>query len=512
MAVERSGRGPRVHCAMTIFALLVVAGCSRDEAHSEGPMSPSRTGTREAKPAEPVEARPDAILELGDPELLHFIGDLDEMRARRVVRALVAPSRTDFFLDHGQIRGIQAELLREFAEFLNADGRRESERIRVKFVPVAFGELIPALQAGKGDLAAAFLTETPRRNTLVQFVPGMREQVSEVIVTHRSVEAPSNAEALSGQHVYVLHESSYADHLRELNERLHSKGLAPVEIEQADPRIESEDILELVNSGVVSTTIVDDYKARLWARVLPNIRVHEQVAIATGRTVGWAVRHGSTQLASELARFTSGTRSGTLLGNILFERYFKNVRWVDDPTARAERDKLERYIALFEKYAEKYGFEPLALAAQGYQESRLDHSLRSQRGAIGLMQLLPSTARDPNVGIPDIHSVDANIHAGAKYMAFLRDRYFSAPEIDPWNRTALSLAAYNAGPRKIREARAEATRMGLDPNVWFDNVEIATGRRVGREPVRYVANIYKYYVAYRLVLGRTAERQRIVAQ
>ena len=498
-------------CAVGIFVLLVAAGCSGAEERAEDTTSASSAAAREAQPAQPTEARPDAILKLGDRELAPFVGDLDAMRARRVVRALVAPSRTDFFLDHGQMKGIQAELLSELEGFLNSDLRRESERIRVKIVPVAFAELIPALEAGRGDLAAAFLTETPARRSRVRFVPGLREQVSEVVVTHHRVEAPAHLEGLSGQRVYVLRESSYVDHLLELNERLHAQGLAPVEIEQADPRMESEDILELVNSGVISTTVVDDYKARLWAQVLPGIRLHEHLAIATGRTVGWVVRRDATQLASELTRFTAQTRSGTLLGNILFERYFEQVRWVGDPTTRSERDKLELYIGLFEKYADQFGFEPLALAAQAYQESRLDHSQRSRRGAVGLMQLLPSTARDPNVDVPDIHEVDANVHAGAKYMAFLRDRYFSAPEIDAWNRAALSLAAYNAGPRRIREARSEAARMGLDQNVWFDNVEVATGRLVGREPVRYVANVYKYYVAYRLALGRAAERRGIVA-
>jgi membrane-bound lytic murein transglycosylase MltF len=254
--------------------------------------------------------------------------------------------------------------------------------------------------------------------------------------------------------------------------------------------------------------VVDDYKAELWARVLPDISVHEDLAVATGRAVGWAVRHDARQLATALGRFTERTRAGTLLGNILFERYLRDERWVDDPTRRSERDKLRRYLSLFEKYGREYGFEPLALAAQAYQESRLDHSLRSPRGAVGLMQLLPSTAQDPNVGIPDIDDVENNVHAGARYLAFLRDRYFSDPGIDAWNRAALALAAYNAGPQRIRKARAQTARMGLDPDVWFDNVEVATGRQVGREPVRYVANIYKYYVAYRLLLDRRAQRSR----
>jgi membrane-bound lytic murein transglycosylase MltF len=506
---ERNGALGRRSLLAIVCALWLLTGCGDAEApggERGSPLEPAEA------PALVPDARRDAVLELGDPELLPFTGDLAEMRERGVVRVLVSPSRTDFFLDHGHIKGLQAELLRELGRFLNADSTRGPRRVRIKYVPVPFSELIPALEAGTGDLVAAFLTETPERRERVRFVPALRERVAEVVVAHRGVDVPSEADGLAGRRVYVLEGSSYAYHLRELNARLRRQGRPPVEIERADPQFGGEDILELVNSGVVDLTVVDDYKAELWARVLPDVEVHDELAIATGRAVGWAVRRDSTELAGALARFTRRARAGTLLGNVLFERYFENVRWIEDPTARSERDKLEQYIALFEKYGARYDLEPLALAAQAYQESRLDHSLRSRRGAIGLMQLLPSTARDPNVGIPDIDDVEKNVHAGAKYLAFVRDRYFSSPEIGPWDRAAFSLAAYNAGPRRIREARNTAGRMGLDRNVWFDNVEVATGRQVGQEPVRYVSNIYMYYVAYRLLHDRAGQRARVATQ
>ena len=513
MRVDRAAGSPRLKRVvidwrrrLAVSALwlgLALGGCDASGPPSSEGQDPQAQPSVEAVP-EPVHT---ALLELGDPELEPFKGDLDVMEARGVVRALVAPSRTDFFLDHGRIQGLQAELLREFESFLNRGRAREADRIRVKLVPVSFVELIPALEAGKGDLVAAFLTETPQRQDQVQIAAGMRNQVAEVLVTHDSVASPGTLDGLGGREVYLLAGSSYAEHLRQWNARAVAEGRAPIELVRADPRLESEDILELVHSGVVERTFVDDYKARLWARVLPGIAIHEDVAIARDRTVGWAVRRDSILLAEALERFTDGARGGTLLGNVLFERYFVDDRFVNDPTESSERDKLDKYLELFERYGTRYGFEPLALAAQAYQESHLDHSLRSPRGAVGLMQLLPTTATDTNVGIPNISEVDANVHAGARYMAFLRDRYFSAPEIDAWNRTALALAAYNAGPRRIREARTRTTELGLDPNVWFDNVEVATGRLVGREPVRYVANIYKYFVAYRLALGREADRR-----
>jgi membrane-bound lytic murein transglycosylase MltF len=146
------------------------------------------------------------------------------------------------------------------------------------------------------------------------------------------------------------------------------------------------------------------------------------------------------------------------------------------------------------------------LAAQGYQESQLDQSRRSHRGAVGVMQLMPATAAAPPVGIPDVaRSADRNILAGARYMAHLRDRYLADPALSEVDRVLMTFAAYNAGPGNLRRFRAEAQRMGLDPNVWFNNVEQAAARILGYETVQYVGNIYKYYIAYTLAERRAAE-------
>ena len=166
-------------------------------------------------------------------------------------------------------------------------------------------------------------------------------------------------------------------------------------------------------------------------------------------------------------------------------------------------DELSKY---FKKYATQYKFEWLLLVAQGYQESGLDQTTRSPVGAIGVMQVMPTTAKDRNVNIPDIHLVEPNIHAGAKYMRFLVDQYFDEPGIDKVNRHLFAFAAYNGGPNRIARLRREAAAQGLDPDKWFNNVELLAAQQIGRETVQYVSNIYKYYVAYKLVLDRAEER------
>jgi len=346
------------------------------------------------------------------------------------------------------------------------------------------------------------LTITPERSRRVAFATGQAMNVSELVVVHKDVTDIETIDDLAGREVYVLRNSSYVEHLRALNERLVSAGKAPVRITQADSKLLSEDILEMVNAGVVPISVIDDYKGKLWAKVLPDIRVLEDVAVKRDTTVGWAVRKDNPLLRDSLKKYAKSVKRGTLLGNILFKRYYENPRWIRNPLADSERSKFRKVVDLFSRYADTYGFDVLATTAQAYQESKLDHDTRSHRGAVGIMQLLPSTAADPNVGIADISGLEDNIHAGVKYLAFLRDRYFSDPAISDEDRLAFSWAAYNAGPANVSKMRRKAKAMGLDPNVWFGNVELAASRIVGTETVRYVRNIFKYYVAYSLARER----------
>ena len=139
------------------------------------------------------------------------------------------------------------------------------------------------------------------------------------------------------------------------------------------------------------------------------------------------------------------------------------------------------------------------MMAQGYQESGLDQNVRSPAGAVGIMQLLPSTAADPNVGIPDISTAEDNVHAGVRYMEFLRRRYFTDEALEELDSMMFTIAAYNAGPARIQRLRGVAAERGLDPDVWFRNVELIVAERVGRETISYVDNIYKYYAAYSMI-------------
>jgi membrane-bound lytic murein transglycosylase MltF len=148
--------------------------------------------------------------------------------------------------------------------------------------------------------------------------------------------------------------------------------------------------------------------------------------------------------------------------------------------------------------------------AQGYQESQLNQRARSHVGAIGIMQLMPATGKEMNVG--DIRQLDPNIHAGVKYIRLMEGRYYAKEPMDRVNKVLFAFASYNAGPGRVAELRRAAAARGLDPNVWFDNVEFIAAERIGPETVQYVSNIYKYYIAYELITEDEEERRKTMGE
>jgi len=433
-------------------------------------------------------------------------GDLDTMETERIIRVLTVYGLGRYYLDGPKEKGLVFEMFNSFEQFINESMGKGHLKVHVIFIPVARDELIPALIEGRGDIVAAGLTITAERDTLIDFTDPMSKKVSEILVTGPSAPSIAHISDLAGQEIYARASSSYWSSLEELNRKFSQEGRPAVILKNINEVLEDEDILEMVNIGLVNWAVVDDYKARSWEQVYKNIVVRDDIVFRDGGQLAWAVREESPKLKAALNEFIKTHRQGSLKGNILINRYIRDFDWAKNALAVADYQRFQKVINIFESYGQQYGMDFLMVAAQGYQESRLDQSARSSAGAIGIMQLLPSTASDPNVGIPDISTAEANIHAGVKYLDFIRQRYFSDPEIDKFNKTLFALAAYNAGPARIRKLRARAEKAGYDPNVWFDNVEIFAARDIGRETVQYVANILKYYVAYSLVTQQQIRR------
>jgi len=442
------------------------------------------------------------------PENATWFGDFDGMREQRQIRMLVPFSKTFYFIDRGGEQfGMTYEIGRTFEDWINKKYKTKSLRINVVFIPVSRDRLLTGLVDGLGDIAAGNLTITPERETLVEFANPFATGVKEVVVTGPEAPALTTVDDLAGQEVFVRPSSSYFEHLQAMSAGFEASGRAALVLSPLDEDLEDEDILEMVNAGLLPWAVVDEHKAVLWAEVFTDLAVRSDLAVNEGGQIAWAIRKNSPLLRQEIDEFTAKHKIGTTFGNTLKKKYFGSTKYAKRATAQAEIEKFDHLVELFRTYGQRYGFDYLMLAAQGYQESRLDQSARSPRGAIGIMQLLPSTAADPSVAIAGIdESAENNVHAGVKYMRLLVDKYLDDPALDDKNRTLMAFAAYNAGPGNLRKFRRLAEKSGLDPNVWFHNVEHAAAKVVGRETVQYVSNIYKYYIAYNLALKRVAER------
>jgi membrane-bound lytic murein transglycosylase MltF len=458
----------------------------------------------DAPPAE--EPPPNDGIAVLDRAVAPMTDDLDAMRRLGRVRVLVSFSRTNFFVSEGRPRGFDCDLMSEYQRALLTQLKLRRAEMTIVFVAVPFEQLIPALLEGRGDIAAGGLTVTPARQQLIAFSEPYLPDVDEIVVTSKQFRELKSLDDLGGRAVRVVRGSSYVDHLRVLSDDLQRRGRPAINIVEADPSFEAEDLLEMVHAGVTDLTIVDRPIADAWAQVLPALAPRPNLKVNSGGSLALAVRPNNPQLLASVNAFVRGHRRGTTIGNILFRRYFGNTRWLTNPMSderQRQRDALE---ALFEKYAKQYQFDWLLLAAQAYQESAFDPSARSDAGAVGLMQLLPSTAREMGVVSDKLADPEQNIRAGTMYLAKLRDTYFNDASLQPANRSDFILAAYNAGPGNVAKWRDLAAKRGLDANVWRGSVERISLEMIGEQTYRYVRNIDKYYLIYTEWAASKADR------
>lgn len=461
----------------------------------------SRDATERLLP-EKEEILPESLQELDAV----WTGDFEEMVKRRVIRALVVYSQRFYFIDAGIQRGIAYEQLKQFEEAVNKKLNQGPLKVEVLIIPVSRENLIPALVGGYGDIALGNLTITPERQKLVDFSEPLLTDVREILVLGSRVSSVKTVKELAGQEIYVRKSSSYYEHLVQLNKFLAAEHQPLIEIKPVSEKLEDEDLLEMVNGGIIPRIVVDNHKAEFWAQIFDNIVLRPDIALHTGGEIAWAFRKNSPELQEVVNDFLQSQKQGTMMGNILLQRYLRDKRWLKNPTSGGEIGKLANLAQHFQKYGRQYNFDWLMLAAQAYQESQFQPNLRSAAGAIGIMQVLPSTASGPNVNIANLYAPESNIHAGTKYMRYIADNYFADAEIDKFNRTLFCFAAYNTGPNRIAQLRVRTAQAGLDPNKWFNNVERIVSQEVGRETVQYVSNIFKYYVAFQGVSKLAQEK------
>jgi membrane-bound lytic murein transglycosylase MltF len=499
---------------LTLLCLLFFASaCSNNEQESAEDPAPASEPRQAAGPgdSEQTAAADDKATLSSMSEFLPmefsvlwepWSGDFEGMVERRVIRAVVPYGGYQFYYDEGVPSGAVYELLQRFESFVNKELERRHIRVYVVVIPVGRNELFSAIEEGHADLVAGDLTITDERAAEFSFSRPLLRDINEVIVAGPAAPDLPGIDSLAGQEIFVRESSSYFEHLQGLVADFTARGLTPPVIKRVDELLEAEDILELVDTGVIGITVLDDYKADFWAELFPKITVRHDLVINEGGSLGWAMRKDSPELAAILDRFLRKYGRGTLIGNVIFNRYLANAERIRCVNAGQKLDELQEIAKVFRQYGEEFNFDWLMLAAQGFQESGLQQDRRSPAGAVGIMQIKPSTASDPRIGVSDVTTIDNNVLAGAKYLRFIADRYFDGDGINSLNQWLLSLAAYNAGPARVARLRREAADNGYDPNLWFDNVEIIAARRIGRETVTYVANIFKYFVGYQIAAER----------
>lgn len=442
-----------------------------------------------------------------------WTGDFDKMLENRRIRIFVPQSRTLYFNDGGRERGIIGDTVRDFEQYLNRKYSRKTGRcpLTVFIIPHTRDILLTDVAGGLGDIAAGDITVTKERLKIVDFVaPADLRGVSEILVTQAASPAIRVIDDLAGKTVHVRKASSYYESLSALNSRFVNEGKETVNIILVPDALEDEDLLEMLNAGIFDFLVVDDWMAKIWAQVLPEITVREDIVFRSRGHIGWAIRKGSPILEAEIRDFYQNYLKKRGIIEKRLTQYHKGIKKIQDPTQTAEWKRFQKTIGLFKKYGQQYGFDPIMLAAQGYQESTLDQSKRSPIGAIGIMQIMPKTGASLKVG--NIKVTEPNIHAGAKYMDLLMTNYFSDASFSEQDRSLFAFASYNAGPGKISQMRKIAKGRRLDPSKWFNNVELVTAEKVGLQTTTYVRNIYKYYVAYKLTLKALKEKNKIREQ
>lgn len=425
--------------------------------------------------------------------------DLPQLLEDRQITVLVVNHPAYYFLAHSRPRGIAYDMMREYESIINDYYFSNSKlKLNIIFKPVASADIVDLLEQGQGDIAIGPLIPTKQDKDKVSFTKPLYTNHRLILISHNSTQTYQDIEQLSGKEIWVRRNSIYHKKLLEINQRIIAQQKLPIYINLVGAEIEDYELLDMLDNQQIFMTMISSHSMRLWKKIYRNIKIHSELVIENNLASSWAVQKNAPKLMESLNRFIKHHKKGTKLGNILHRRYLVTHPWLNKILYKQFEQRYRITTKIIKKYAKQYNFDWQLILAQAYQESHLNQNSVSHRGAVGVMQVLPSTAREPYINIDDLTNIDSNIHAGIKYLNFMKKRYFNSEGIEPLDSILLTFAAYNAGPAKLRRIRNKTKAKGLDPNIWFNNVEIVAAEVVGRETVVYVNNIYKFYLTYLL--------------
>jgi membrane-bound lytic murein transglycosylase MltF len=419
-------------------------------------------------------------------------GGLERILKERYIRVLTTKNAFDYYIYQGHAKGNQYEMVKKFIDFLNKKflAKRNQTQIVFEMIPVDYEQLIPMLVAGKGDIIASGMTVTSEREKLIDFSIPYRF-VDEVILTRGKF---SSLDWKKG--TFSIRESS------SYYEALIQHPSKP-KIDIVSEGLHTENIMELVSLGRYNYTIADSYLAKNAQKVFKDLVILKDRPFGKKLPIAWGIRKEDKELLNWINAFIPLIKKGTMIGNILDRKYFKDMGRIQSKDFNLKTSTLSKYDNLIKKYSKKFGFDWRLIAALCYQESRFRAGITNKWGAIGLFQIKQMTANEPYINIREItgvYNVENNIHAGVKYLSWIKKRYFDTrPDMRERDRIRMTIAAYNAGPGRLLQAIKRAKKMNLNSNKWFKNVELGMLSLGKKEPVLYMSEINKRYVSYTLL-------------
>lgn len=451
----------------------------------------------------------DSGSEISEPIPEPVAVDLDTLKKRGKITAIVDNSSTGFFLYKGQPMGYEYDLLARYAEYMDLNLEiKMTESIRDAFV---------MLNKGEGDVIAYSLTITKKRKEIVEFTDS-HYTTRQVLVQRKPDNWRSqtldqiddalvrNQVDLIGKEIHIRKNSSYTERLENLSHEIGGDIL----IIEEDDSAETEELIKGVSTGEFDYTVADESVALVNASYYPNIDVKTPVSFP--QQIAWAVRKTSPELRESFNDWMSKIKKEPTF-NVIYAKYFKSTRSsllrAQSDYSSINGDQISPYDSLLKIAADTVGWDWRLLAAQMYQESKFDPNVKSWAGAIGLMQLVPETGQ--RFGARNLYNPNQNIMAAAKFIHYL-DGLWKKTIDDPEERKKFVLASYNVGLGHVTDARDLAIKYDKDPTKWYDNVEtyllfkskpkyfqdpvVNSGYCRGSEPVQYVKEILSRYNEY----------------
>lgn len=440
----------------------------------------------------------------------YYSDDLDGILKKKVLRVLVVYDGVNYYFVDGHQDGLAPSLMYKLKKILDEEFLKKSKvKFDIQFIPVREDKILSFLKKGIGDIAANFnfSTQIDEKDDSLKLVytHPIVSNISFNVVTRKGDVKISNIKDLSGMTVYVRKSSKAYLVLKALNIMYMAYGIKPINIVTLSKILKDSELLKSVQQGDISATVISSTNLSVWKKIFIGLNFHEKTPLTKDNSIFWVVRKSNPMLLEKINSFIDSVSNLDNKENKkLFDEHLNFHSKTITNYSKGEKSEnlgltlsdFKKYKELFQKYGKMYGLDWRLILCQAYQESSLNQNAKSSTGAIGLLQVSPSLAKEFLKGEYAIGTVDGNVQAGTMYLRYIIDNYFN-DVLDSYNRTMFALAGYNAGPGRISMARRQAKERGLDHNVWFGNVEKIVAEKGLTETVDYVSKIMKRYQAYK---------------